>query len=108
VGQRILAEDCEEQPTPLGVGVRDLVEDDGDEGLHVDDGGGLSPDGLVGGFELVEARLLDAGSLGGEATFLGGLGRSGCGSGGGVICHDVRRESDPWTRPAEGSANRAI
>jgi hypothetical protein len=80
MGQRVLAEDGEEHPTPLGVGVRGFVEDDGDEGLHVDDGGGLSPDGLVGGFKLVEGVvvetgfLLGTGGLRSEATLLGGGG----------------------------------
>jgi hypothetical protein len=58
--QRVLAEDGEEYPTPLGVGVRGLVEDDGDERLHIDDGGGLRPDGFVGGFVLGEAMVLSS------------------------------------------------
>lgn len=88
----VLAEDGDEHAAPLGVGVRSLVEgDDGDEGLHVDDGGSLRPYGLVGGLVLVEsfsaealflraARCFSAGfGFGGEATIFGSLGRSGCG-----------------------------
>jgi hypothetical protein len=71
--QRVLVEDGEEYPAPLGVGVRGLVEDDGDERLHVFDGGGLRPDGFMGGFILGEG-------LYGKATVLGSLGRAAAAS----------------------------
>lgn len=46
-GKGIFAQNDEEHATPLGVVVRSLIEDDRDEGLNVDDGGGLCPDGLM-------------------------------------------------------------
>lgn len=49
----IFAEDDEEQATPLAIAVCGLVEHDRDEGPNMDDGGGLRPESLVGGFVLV-------------------------------------------------------
>jgi hypothetical protein len=93
-----------------------LVEDDGDEGLDIDDGGGLRPDGLVGGLVLVqgdgtEALLLDATcflsstglGLSRKATVFGGLRRSGRGRGCSIVVvrhHDgmARETSDDRVR----------
>jgi hypothetical protein len=92
-GEGILAKDGEEHAAPLGVGVCGLIEDDGDEGLDVDDGGGLRPEGLLRLLVLVqgsrtEARLLGPACRVGAGNNLGGLlvlGRLGGGGGDCVI-----------------------
>jgi hypothetical protein len=115
-GEGVLPEHGEEHPTPLGVGVRRLVEDDGDESLDVDNGGGLRPESFVGRLVLgegliaeaeflVTARFLSAGSLLGlQATGVSGLG-SGCGRDsvvrGVVIRHG---EVGPAAAPDRGGA----
>jgi hypothetical protein len=81
-GEGILAEDGEELAAPLGVGVHGLVKDDGDEGLDVDDGSGLRPEGLLCLFILIQGSRA-------EARLLGLACRLGSESGGdcGVISH---------------------
>jgi hypothetical protein len=49
---------------PLGVGVRGLVEDDEDEGLHVDDGCGLRPESLVSLLVLIKGGGAESSLLG--------------------------------------------
>jgi hypothetical protein len=51
--QGIFAKDGEEHATPLGVGICRLIEKDRDERLHIDDGSGLRPEGLLGTVILV-------------------------------------------------------
>jgi hypothetical protein len=65
--QGIFAKDSEEHATPLGVGICRLIEKDRDERLHVDDGSGLRPEGLMG-------MLIRVQSGSTEATFLGAAG----------------------------------
>jgi hypothetical protein len=59
-GKGVFAEHGEEHAAPFGVGVGSLVEDDGDQRLDVDDGGGLCPDSLMGGFKIVEGCSAEA------------------------------------------------
>jgi hypothetical protein len=59
-GKGVFAEHGEEHAAPFGVGVDSLIEDDGDQRLDIDDGGGLCPDSLMGGFKIVEGCSAEA------------------------------------------------
>ena len=74
--QGIFAKDGEEHVAPLVVGVRGVIEDDGDEGLDVDDGSGLCPKGLVGALVRVQRGGAEMGLLGTACFFSAGFGLS--------------------------------
>jgi hypothetical protein len=76
-GKGVLAEHGEEHVAPFGVGVGSLVEDDGDQRLDVDDGGGLCPDSLMGGFEVVEGCSAEACRFGTALSLGAGFGFGG-------------------------------
>jgi hypothetical protein len=67
--QGIFAKDSEEHATPLGVGICRLIEKDRDERLHVDDGSGLRPEGLMGMLIRVQSGSTEAAFLGAAGVF---------------------------------------
>ena len=54
-----------------------MINDDGDEGLDVDDGSGLCPKGLVGALVRVQRGGAETGLLGTACFFSAGFGLSG-------------------------------
>jgi hypothetical protein len=65
----IFAKDDEEHATPLGVGIFRLIEKDMDERLHIDDGTGLRPEGLMDTLILVQSGSTEASFLGAAGVF---------------------------------------
>ena len=75
VGERVLAEDDEEDLAPAIVVVGDAIKGDGDQHLDVDDGKGLGVDRGLLGLEGVEGSLAISRGLGGGGRRLAlGLG----------------------------------